>query len=80
MTLKDYSKEYETKVYGKSSFLHKHPDILKEARKLLEEAEEIGMSDTAVAIYMCKNYKKLQNRSHNTVRRWFKDIRLGLYE
>ena len=44
------------------------------------EAEEIGMSDTALALYMCQNYKKLSNRSHNTVRRWFKDIRLGLYE
>ncbi len=51
MTLKDYSEEYETMVYGKNSFLHKHPDILKETKKLLKEAEELGMSDTALAIY-----------------------------
>jgi len=38
------------------------------------------MSDTALAIYMIENYKELKNHSHNTVRRWFKDLRLGLYE
>jgi len=38
------------------------------------------MSDTALAIYMIENYKELNKHSHNTVRRWFKDLRLGLYE
>jgi hypothetical protein len=29
---------------------------------------------------MVKNYPKLKDHSHNTVRKWFKDVRLGLYE
>jgi len=60
--------------------LHKHPNLLKEAKKLLKEAENINMNDTALAIYMVKNYSELNKHSHNTVRKWFKDIRLDLYE
>jgi len=78
MSLSEFANE--SLPMGKRSFLHKNPDILEEAKVLMKEAEEIGMSDTTLAVYMCKNYKKLNNRSHNTVRRWFKDIRLGLYE
>ena len=78
MTLEEYAKGMPP--MGKRSFLHKHPDILAEAKVLMNEVDQIGMSDTALALYMCQNYKKLSNRSHNTVRRWFKDIRLGLYE
>ncbi len=80
MSLKEFSNAYNGRLTGKSSFLHKNPDILKEAKKLLKEAEEINMNDTAVAIYMVKNYAKLKDHSHNTVRKWFKDVRLGLYE
>tara|TARA_R100000781_G_scaffold86561_1_gene53304 strand:+ start:395 stop:559 length:165 start_codon:yes stop_codon:yes gene_type:complete len=54
--------------------------MLKEAIKLLKEADEIGLSDTQLSIYMVENYPKLKNYSHNTVRRWFKDIRHGIYE
>ena len=29
---------------------------------------------------LVKNFPELKNHSHNTVRKWFKDVRLGLYE
>jgi hypothetical protein len=80
MSLEDFAKEIKKHPMGKRSFLHRNPDILEEAKTLLDEADSMGMSDTALALYMCQNYSKLQHRSHNTVRRWFKDIRLGLYE
>ena len=80
MSLKDFAEKAKKHPMGQRSFLHKNPDILAEAKSLLKEAQEIGMSDTNLALYMCQNYSKLQHRSHNTVRRWFKDIRLGLYE
>lgn len=54
--------------------------MLKEAKKLLKEADEIGLSELQLSIYMVEKYPKLKNYSHNTVRRWFKDIRQGLYE
>tara|TARA_R100000426_G_scaffold81130_1_gene59064 strand:+ start:265 stop:507 length:243 start_codon:yes stop_codon:yes gene_type:complete len=80
MSLKEFSNAYNGRLTGKSSFLHKNPKILKETKKLLKEAEDINMNDTAVAIYMVQNIPELKSHSHNTVRKWFKDVRLGLYE
>jgi hypothetical protein len=80
MTLKKFANSYNSNLTGKSAFLQKNPKLLKEAKKLVKEAEDLNMSDTALAIYMIKNYKELKDHSHNTVRRWFKDLRLGLYE
>jgi len=80
MTLKKFANSYNSNLTGKSAFLQKNPKLLIEAKKLVKEAEDLNMSDTALAIYMIENYKELKNHSHNTVRRWFKDLRLGLYE
>lgn len=78
MSLEQYAKD-NPQIVGKS-YLHKNPDILAKAKELMIEAEEIGISDTQLAIYMVQNIKKLKNKSHNTIRRYFKDIRLGLYD
>jgi len=80
MTLKKFASSYNANLTGKSAFLQKNPKLLLEAKRLVKEAEDLNMSDTALAIYMIENYKELKNHSHNTVRRWFKDLRLGLYE
>ena len=34
--------------------------MLKEAIRLLKEADEIGLSDTQLSIYMVENYPKLK--------------------
>ena len=42
--------------------------------------DDLNLSDTQLAIYVVKNFDQLKHKSHNTVRRWFSEIRLGLYD
>jgi|TARA_R100001480_G_scaffold69442_1_gene80707 hypothetical protein len=76
MTLENYAKQR----VGRKNFLHSNPDALKELKKLMIEADDLNLSDTQLAIYVVKNFDQLKHKSHNTVRRWFSEIRLGLYD
>lgn len=76
MTLENYANQR----VGRKNFLRNNPDILKEFKKLMIEADDLNLSDTQLAIYVIKNYDQLKHKSHNTVRRWFSEIRLGLYD
>lgn len=78
MNLKEYVNK-NPEITGKS-FLHRNPDLLEKAKELMIEADDLGISDTQLAIYMVQTIDKMKNKSHNTVRRYFKDIRLGLYD
>lgn len=78
MTLKKYIDQNPGMV--KRSFLHKNPHLIKVCKDLMKEADDLGLSDTQLAIYIVTELDEFKNKSHNTVRRYFKDIRLGLYE
>lgn len=78
MTLKNYVKKNPGVV--SKSFLGKNPNLIQVCKDLMIEAEDLGLSDTQLAIYIVTEVKEFKNKSHNTVRRYFKDIRLGLYD
>ena len=47
--------------------------------KIAKEAEEKHISDTVAAQYLVFNHKEFEHLSYNTVRRYFKDYRYGLF-
>lgn len=72
-------KDFEEKQHNKNRHLLKrYPELIKVFKEVMKEAEENDISDTVAAQYLIEKEKLLKNKSYNTVRRYFKDIRDGI--
>jgi hypothetical protein len=74
MGLKDFEENQQKK---NRHILKRYPELIKVFKEVMKEAEENDISDTVAAQYLIEKEKLLKNKSYNTVRRYFKDIRDG---
>jgi hypothetical protein len=75
MGLKDFEEKQQHK---NRHLLKRYPELIKVFKEVMKEAEENDISDTVAAQYLIEKEKLLKNKSYNTVRRYFKDIRDGI--
>jgi len=61
-------------------FVLKDPEALSIFLEVAKEAEVSQISDTIAAKYLTRNFDKFKHLHYNTVRRYFRDFRDGLFE
>jgi len=82
MNLEQFSLEQgfrHTGHFSGRNFILKNEKAKEIFLKIAKEAEEKLISDTVAAQYLVSNYKEFEHLSYNTVRRYFKDYRYGLF-
>tara|TARA_R110000787_G_scaffold180847_1_gene292896 strand:- start:608 stop:859 length:252 start_codon:yes stop_codon:yes gene_type:complete len=82
MNLEQFSLEQgfrHTGQFSHRNFILKDDNAKKIFLKVAKEAEEKFISDTVAAQYLVSNHKEFEHLSYNTVRRYFKDYRYGLF-
>jgi|TARA_B100001939_G_C16704154_1_gene514110 hypothetical protein len=61
-------------------FILKDPKALAIFLEVAKEAESKHISDTIAAKYLTQNYDIFKHLNYNTVRRYFRDFRDGVFE
>ncbi len=82
MNLEQFSEKQgfkHTAQFSHRNFILKDEKAREIFLKIAKEAEEKFISDTVAAQYLVFNYKEFEHLHYNTVRRYFKDYRYGLY-
>ena len=81
-SLEQYSEKqgHKTGQYANHRFILKNPDALAIFMEVAKEAEKKYISDTVAAKYLIKHYKQFNHLHYNTVRRYFRDYRSGVYD
>jgi len=82
MNLEEFSQQQgytHTGHFSHRNFILKDDKAKEIFLKIAQEAEKKHISDTVAAQYLVSNYKEFEHLSYNTVRRYFKDYRYGLF-
>ena len=81
-SLEQYSEKqgHKTGQYANQRFTLRDPEALAIFLKVAKEAQEKYISDTVAAQYLVKNYKQFNHLHYNTVRRYFRDYRSGVFD
>ena len=82
MNLEQFSEKQgfkHTAQFSHKNFILKDEKAKEIFLKVAKEAQEKFISDTVAAQYLVFNHKEFEHLNYNTVRRYFKDYRYGLF-